>query len=89
MSPSIILREYHNESTEKSPTVLADDRRLSGLLFARIVDLSHDLEAVELVPTYMVQYQNLGEGHNGRKKDDGVPPSIIGIRVMIAGGELF
>jgi len=45
---NIKKREYHNESTEESLTVLAHDRHLSGL---RLVDLSHDLEAVDLILT--------------------------------------
>ena len=53
-SLSIIQREYHNESTEKSPTVLAHDRHLSDLPVAGVVDLSHGVEAVDLFLTYEV-----------------------------------
>ena len=48
-SPSIIQLGYHNESTEKSPTVPAHD--LSDLRLAVVVDLSHKLEAADLVLT--------------------------------------
>ena len=57
---SIIQREYHNDSTGKSPTALGHDRHLSGLRLAGVVDLSHDLEAVDLVPTSEGSISELG-----------------------------
>ena len=82
-SPSIIQREYHNESTEKSPTALEHERHLCGLRLAGVVDLSHDhgFEAVDLVLTSEAP---ISEVHNGRKKGDGsklckyqcVPPKL-------------
>ena len=50
-SLSTIQREYHNESTEKSPTDLADDRQLSGARLAGVVRLMDNLESMDLVLT--------------------------------------
>ena len=76
MSLSIIQRECHNVSIEKSPRALAPDLYLSGLRIrlAGIVDLSHDLEAVELVQVLPVSYMGpiseLGGRPKGRKKGE-------------------
>ena len=68
-SLSIILTEYHSESSEKSPMVLEHDWHLSGLRLARFVDLSlYGLEAVVLVLT---SEEQLGGAHDGRKKGVG------------------
>ena len=71
---SIIQREYHSESVEKSPTALAPDQHLSDLRLAGIVDLSHDPEGVEFVLTSEGLISELGgrwKGSEGKRKVTG------------------
>ena len=58
MSLSIIQRV----DREISYGPLAPDHYLSGLRLTGIVDLSHDLEAVELVLTYASEGEGKGSG---------------------------
>lgn len=57
MTLSILLLEWHSESTEKSRTVLAHDQLLSDRRHAETVDLSRDAEAMDLVLTFCFDFK--------------------------------